>query len=225
MRRGEDGRLADHLPRRFAEVLPEPVVEEFIAPPLHELPVRKEPVRVDCDAACGAEVEELGVEDLENHDRAAGTRRVLAQESAEQLVGSHGRASKGVLAWCTTRDDTARASVFFFPFRALNVRAISIFNNEVKNPAKIAEKRKPATAGRAWRQCTAALSVWIGEERQINHDWRGRPRPPPLPPARPSHSRQARGFARALPNSQIAASGGGGGGRGLSYYHTHTSMH
>ena len=91
MRRGEDGRLADHLPRRFAEVLPEPVVEEFIAPPLHELPVRKEPVRVDCDAACGAEVEELGVEDLENHDRAAGTRRVLAQESAEQLLGSHCR--------------------------------------------------------------------------------------------------------------------------------------
>ena len=50
------------------------------------------------EAARGAELKEVGVEDLEYHDGPAGARRVVAQESTQQLIGAHegkGGAGKG----------------------------------------------------------------------------------------------------------------------------------
>ena len=46
-------------------------------------------MRIKGEAARGAELKEVGVEDLEYHDGPAGARRVVAQESTQQLVGAH----------------------------------------------------------------------------------------------------------------------------------------
>ena len=67
-------------------------------------------MRIDGDAACGAELKEVGVEDLEYHDGPAGARRVVAQESTQQLVGAHEGQDTGGAA----RDTAARAGVFSF---------------------------------------------------------------------------------------------------------------
>ena len=62
-------------------------------------------MRIKGEAARGAELKEVGVEDLEYHDGPAGARRVVAQESTQQLVGAHagkGGAGQG-WSWARTQ--------------------------------------------------------------------------------------------------------------------------